>query len=105
MENSAKVLLLAGAILLAILLISLGMLIVNMGSSSIDTNELDSMEIVKFNKKYEMYEGIVYGKAVKTILLYAVNDNKSITTLDSDAYKYSSTIDICVNIRVIVLIC
>lgn len=91
MENSAKVLLLAGAILLAILLISLGMLIVNMGSSSIDTNELDSMEIVKFNKKYEMYEGIVYGKAVKTILLYAVNDNKSITTLDSDAYKcYSS---------------
>ena len=59
MENASKALIIAGAILLAILLIGLGMIIFNMGRSTTDTlsRNMDQFERIAFNNTYEQYRG------------------------------------------------
>ena len=59
MENASKALIIAGAILIAILLISTGIYLYNKsGSMAISNANASSQEmlIMKFNKEYTMYE-------------------------------------------------
>ena len=65
MENESKSLIIAGAILLSILIISVGILIYNnsVGASKDDiASEALEMQLMQFNKQYEMYEGIQNSK-------------------------------------------
>lgn len=57
MENASKALIIAGAILLSILLISLGMMVFNQASSVVNSNSMDEFEILTFNSKFTSYEG------------------------------------------------
>lgn len=68
MENASKALIIAGAILLSILIIALGVFIFNMARSSIDTNALDSVTISTFNEPLTQYEGKTVGTSVKSLL-------------------------------------
>lgn len=98
MENASKALLIAGAILLAILIISIGMYIVNKASATVDLGaaELNIIQIQTFNNKYEMHEGNCIGKVVKKVLQYAIQDNN---LLLGDSQRSGDTIDRCINIR------
>ena len=57
MENASKALIIAGAILLAILLISLGIMIFNQAQDTVDNSGMSQAEITAFNNKFLKYEG------------------------------------------------
>lgn len=95
MENSSKALIIAGAILLSILIISIGIYIYNSATSTTSDIVIDTtmkMQLMQFNKQYEMYEGIQSGSNIKSLLNLASQNNR-------DLYKYSDTIKLCVCIR------
>ena len=57
MENASKALIIAGAILLAILLISLGIMIFNQAQGTVNNSGMSQAEITSFNNKFLKYAG------------------------------------------------
>ena len=57
MENASKALIIAGAILLSILLISLGIMIYNQAQDTVNNSGMSQAEITAFNNKFIKYEG------------------------------------------------
>lgn len=100
MENASKALLIAGAILIAILLIGIGMLIFgNIGGFTDQaTQQTDAMQIDMFNRQFEQYAGKnVSGSNVKALLR---NINTNNTTNKDDASRQivgSSTSEVKTN--------
>lgn len=79
MENASKALLLAAAILIAIILISLGVYIVNQGSDVIGQGgqALDEVGRAQFNSKFEVYKGTITGTQVKSLIKTVSSSNVS----------------------------
>lgn len=76
MENAVKALLIAAAVIVAIVLITLGMNLVNIGSESIDNVDLSEYQIRQFNAKFEKFEGTnVSGSKVNNLLTTVFNHN------------------------------
>ena len=57
MENASKALIIAGAILLSILIISLGILVYNNAKNTVGSANLNKQEIQTFNSQWESYIG------------------------------------------------
>lgn len=57
MENASKALIIAGAILLAILIIALGVMVYNNAKETVGSADLSSTEITSFNSQWESYVG------------------------------------------------
>lgn len=57
MENASKALIIAGAILLSILIIGLGMMVFKNAKNALTSANLDQEQIDAFNSKYESYIG------------------------------------------------
>ena len=68
MENASKALIIAGAILLAILLISLGILIFNQAQDTVNNSGMSQAEKNAFNNKFLKYEGRQKGSVVKSLI-------------------------------------
>ena len=69
MENASKALIIAGAILISILIISLGVLVYNNASSTVSKAKLDSQEAKAHNSSFESYFGTdVTSTEVKNLL-------------------------------------
>ena len=84
MENASKALIIAGAILLAILIISLGIMIYNQAAGVVNNNSMTEAEVNSFNQKFEQYIGNnVRGSSVNA-LISAVNTNNMSTDDDSE---------------------
>lgn len=84
MENASKALLIAGAILIAILLIGIAMMIFgNIGGiTGIAEKQVDQIEVQGFNRPFTQYEGTkVSGSNVKTLI---TNINTSNATYSDD---------------------
>lgn len=77
MENASKALIIAGAILLAILIISLGILIYNQASSVAQKNGMDEVETSSFNQKFTQYEGKVKGSTVRSLVQAVIANNSA----------------------------
>ena len=78
MENASKALIIAGAILLAILIISLGIMIYNQASGVVNNNAMNEVDISTFNNKFTQYEGTnVRGAQVKALIQQVVTNNVS----------------------------
>ena len=77
MENASKALIIAGAILLAILIISLGILIYNQASGIVNGNTMDSVEISEFNTQFTQYEGTKSGTQVRSLAQVVLSNNVS----------------------------
>lgn len=77
MENTSKALLIAGAILIVILLIAVGMLVYSQSRGVIDTGvaQMSSAEINIFNAQFKDYEGIQQAKATVSLLQQIRNNN------------------------------
>ena len=68
MENASKALIIAGAILLAILIISLGIMIYNQAAGIAQNNSMNELEIQQFNQKFTQYEGSeIRGSSVRAL--------------------------------------
>lgn len=76
MENASKALIIAGAILLAIVIISLGLIVVNNTRETVDTSNLNEQEVQSFNAKFSPYEGEITGTRVKTMLQTVIASNQ-----------------------------
>lgn len=75
MENASKALIIAGAILLSILIIALGIFIFNAAKGAVNTDALDATEIETFNGQFTMYEGTkVLGSNVKALISACVSN-------------------------------
>lgn len=67
MENASKALIIAGAILISISLITLGVLIFKQASGFSNTDAISEVEKETFNSKFTQYEGTQSGRNIKTI--------------------------------------
>ncbi len=74
MENASKALIIAGAILISILLISIGIILINSGRDVTDagTSSMASQRIQSFNNQFTAYEGTKTGSEIRG-LISAVN--------------------------------
>lgn len=87
MENASKALIIAGAILISILLISVGIMIFNSSSGLFSSaqSSMSDQEMKMFNQKFTMYQGNrVSGSSVKQLMRdidanNANNENPTIT--------------------------
>jgi len=72
MENATKALLIAAAILVAIIIISIGIAVVNKGQEAVGDADLTEAEVNAFNMKFKNYEGTNKTAADVNALLSAV---------------------------------
>ena len=80
MENATKFLIIAGAILIAIVLISVGMMLVNGAQGAIDESltQMDQQQRQTFNRQFSAYEGSnVSGSQVKSLIDQIVASNNN----------------------------
>lgn len=75
MENASKALIIAGAILLAILLISLGIMIFNQAQDTVTNSGMTEAELTSFNNKFVKYEGKQKGTMVKSMIQEVKSNN------------------------------
>ena len=76
MENATKALLIAAAVLVAILIISLGLVVYNMAAEATGAIDFSTQEIATFNDKFMQYKGSnVRGSDVKAMLKTVLNSN------------------------------
>lgn len=79
MENATKALIIAAAILIAIVLISLGVFVLGQGTNLVQENsDLTPTEVMMFNSKFEAYFGKnVSGTKVKQLIKFVNQYNKT----------------------------
>ena len=75
MENASKALIIAGAILLAILLISLGIMIFTQAQDTVTNSGMSEAEAQSFNSKFTKYEGDIKGTMVKSLVQEVLSNN------------------------------
>jgi hypothetical protein len=77
MENASKALIIAGAILISILLIGVGMFIYNAAQKPITGagDQMDEQAIRMFNQKFESYDGVQNGSNVKALISAVITSN------------------------------
>ena len=70
MENASKALIIAGAILLSILIIAIGMYIYNSSTNSIQNaaGQISQQDMSAFNNQLDMYAGRQVGTNVKALI-------------------------------------
>lgn len=75
MENASKALIIAGAILLSILLISLGIMIFNTAQDTTKNSGMTQAQVSAFNNKFSKYEGTIKGSEVRSLIQEVVASN------------------------------
>ena len=93
MENASKALIIAGAVLVSILIVSLGvMLFNNMGGAAKDMADMDEQEIAAFNSKITPYLGErVSGSQVNALIQYVISNNIAATRTQERAKAINIT--------------
>lgn len=88
MENASKALLIAGAILIAILLIAIGMMVFTNAKGVIDTagSNMSDTQKQAFNQQFEIYNGTVSGSVLKDVIskVNTSNANKNNVNIGND---------------------
>ena len=77
MENASKALIIAGAILLSILIISLGIMVYNNAKNTVGNASLNKQEIEGFNSEWLAYEGTNKTASEVKSMIQAVNASNS----------------------------
>ena len=77
MENASKALLIAGAVLIVILLIGIGMLIYSKSTGIVDTaaSTMNTQEVQMFNSQFTAYEGEQDVSSVKSLIQAIIANN------------------------------
>ena len=82
MENASKALLIAGAILIVILLIGIGMLIYSRSTGVVDiaAGTMSAQEIQAFNSQFTPYEGNQRGSSIRAMISTVIANNAAYDT-------------------------
>ena len=81
MENASKALIIAGAILLAILIIALGVYIFNQARSATNMDDLSNQQVEAHNSTFQNYEGTINGTQAKALIDAIRNNNQTMPDL------------------------
>ncbi len=87
MENASKALIIAGAILLSILLISLGIMIFTQSQDVVTGSGMTEAQVSAFNDKFVKYEGKRKGTMVKALIQEVLATNSESTDNDEIEVK------------------
>ena len=90
MENASKALIIAGAILLAILIIGLGMAIYQQAAGVMGNANLDPTKVEAYNSKFLQYEGTQSGTNARA--LYNIIRSHNSSNTDDKTLQISLTI-------------
>ena len=102
MENASKALLIAGAILIAILLIAIGMKVFNSASGVVNSagSNMSSQEKTMFNKQWDQYSGKQSGSVIKQLKTDVeannAGDNENITLEGADSLVNAATYEVTI---------
>lgn len=90
MENASKALIIAGAILLAILIIGIGMYIYSSSHNTLESakDQMSEQDKTSFNQQWNTYEGAQGGNTVKTLL------QKIIANCNTNAQEAQRLVDV-----------
>lgn len=78
MENASKALIIAGAILLSILIIGIGMVVYNKAANTLTGTDMTEHQIAAYNSPFEAYIGEnVSGSDVRTLVNKVVTHNRN----------------------------
>lgn len=91
MENASKALIIAGAILLSILIIGLGMFIYGQVAGVMGDANLDPQKVQAFNTQFENYEGTRSGTQARA--LYTLIRRHNNANVDDTSLQVALTID------------
>ncbi len=91
MENASKALIIAGAILLSILIIGLGMFIYTQASEAMQGAGLTSEQVTAYNSKFLAYEGTRSGASVRTLCDVVRNHNN--VNIDDSSQQIALVMD------------
>lgn len=81
MENASKALIIAGAILLSVLIISLGIMVFQNAKNTVGSTNLSKQEIETFNSQWQAYEGTnKTASEVRTMIQAVIANNASETS-------------------------
>ena len=83
MENASKALIIAGAILLSISIIAIGMAVFNQAKEAMEGSGLSSEKVATYNSKFDSYAGSQSGSNVKALLTTIQNHNLANVNDDS----------------------
>lgn len=86
MENASKALIIAGAILISILIISLGVIIYQQAAGVMNNNAMSEVEVTQFNEPFLSYTGSNVRGANVNALISKVQSNNS-TYADDDSKR------------------
>ena len=87
MENASKALIIAGAILLSILIISLGIMVYNNAKNTVGSANLNKQELQTFNAEWESYIGKKRtASEVRTMCQAVIANNASVAQLATNRY-------------------
>ena len=91
MENASKALIIAGAILLSISIIAIGMAVFNQAKEAMDGSSLASEKVSTYNSKFDSYAGSQSGSNVKALLTTIQNHN--LANVNDDSLQIAITVD------------
>lgn len=77
MENASKALIIAGAILLSIAIIGIGMYVYNNAADAMSGTDMTAEQVRTYNQTFTNYEGIQRGANVKTLCDTIANHNRT----------------------------
>lgn len=91
MENASKALIIAAAILIAIVLITVGVYIIGVGQDQIKNSGMSDIDKTAFNQKFLGYEGAQKGSVVRTIVNEVMAINNSSEASDESRVGVTGT--------------
>lgn len=94
MENATKALLIAAAVLIAILIISLGLVVYNTSAETVKSANLSQQEVQSANEKFARYNGEnKRGSEVNAMLQTVLNANIDAAAANETGRQVSVTLD------------
>ena len=98
MENASKALIIAGAILLSILIISFGIIVINNVRGNITGANVNDTEVQAFNNQFLSYDGKQSGSNVKALIGRLIanantykDEAQKVPSLGSVSHKYNNS--------------
>jgi len=88
MENASKALIIAGAILLSIVLITLGVVIIGRGQEAVDKANIDDQVVSTWNQKFTQYAGNSVRGTNVNILINAVLSSNATCNSNGETDKF-----------------
>lgn len=88
MENASKALIIAGAILISIVLVTVGVMVVNSLSPDTALDEMTKQEVTTFNSKFEGAAGnSVQGSKVRSLISNVITNNAGLNDSEEKFIK------------------